>query len=113
MNAENDGLILLLKEISDSLQRNGHPGQAAYVAALATAAEWDDTAVGPGLASGAMWGGAGSVFDVSEFNSPDERRHCAELLVKLAEEMRQRGIASIGAESASKVLLSWLRSGIL
>jgi hypothetical protein len=111
MNHQN--LIYLLNEIALVLDTNGHPGQAKYVSALATVAEWDDTAVVPGLKSGAMWGGSGSVFDVAQFNSKDDRRKFLKLLLQLIEEMRKRAITTDGADFAAKVIRSWIESGIV
>lgn len=106
-------LIPLLKEIAQVLERSGHQGQAEYVSALATVTYWDVTAVQPGLTSGAMWGGSGSVFDVGTFNSKDEHRKSLHLLLQLAEEIRRAGINSSGAEFAATAIPKWLESGIV
>jgi hypothetical protein len=106
-----ESLIAILKEIAEFLTRNGHSGQAEYVSALATITQWDQTAVGPGLTSGAMWGGSGSVWEVG-FDSREEHRTYWRLLVRLVEEMRQAGITSPGAEFAATAMANWLKSGI-
>jgi len=111
MNRER--LIPLLNEIAQLLQSNGHPGQAEYISALATVAEWDVTAVEPGLVSGAIWGGSGSVWDVAQFNSREERRRFMHALLRLVDEMRQAGIKAPGAESSAAIMTSWLTSGII
>ena len=111
MNSYN--LIVLLKEIAIMLENNEHPGQAKYVSALATVAEWDEIAVVPGLTSGAMWGGSGSVFDVAQFRSRDDHKKFLRLLLQLIEEMRQRGITTGGADFAANAIASWLESGII
>ena len=111
MTVKPESLIPLLEEIAQLLERDGHP-QAEYVSALATVAKWDPTSVEPGLTSGAMWGGSGSVFDVSEFSSREDRRRFVRLLVRLVEEMRQAGITAPGAESRATIMLNWLKSGI-
>ena len=108
-----ESVVPLLKEIAQLLERNGHPGQAEYVSALATVAHWDSTAVEPGLASGAMWGGSGSVWEVGEWSSREDRRRFMQLLLRLAEEMRRAGITSPGAESCAAIMSSWLTSGII
>jgi hypothetical protein len=106
-------VIPLLQEIARLLESNGHPGQANYVSALATVADWDSTAVGPGLASGAMWGGSGSVWEVGEFNSREDRRRFLQLLLQLVDEMRQAGITAPGAESSAAIISNWLKTGII
>lgn len=106
-------LISLLKEIAQLLERNGHSGQAGYVSALAVVAEWDSTAVAPGLASGAMWGGAGSVFDVGKFDSRDDRRRFMQMLVQLVNEMRQAGISAPGADQAAAIMSGWLETEVI
>ena len=105
---DRESLVSLLKEIAQLLDANAHSEQAEYVAALATIAKWDAFAVIPGLKSGAMWGGAGSVLDLTEFNSRDNRRHFVSLLVRLAPDMRRYGITSPSIESAARVMSCWL-----
>ena len=108
-----DKVVPLLKEIAGLLEKNGHPGQAEYVSALAIVAHWDPTAVTPGLISGAMWGGSGSVWEVSEFDSREDRRRFMQLLLHLVEEMRKAGITGPAAESRAAIMSNWLKSGII
>ena len=108
-----DNLVPLLKEIAGLLEKNGHPGQAEYVSALATVAYWDSTAATPGLISGAMWGGSGSVWEVGTFNSREERRQFMQALLRLVDEIRQAGITAPGAESCAAIMTNWLKSGII
>ncbi len=113
MIASPESLIELLKEIAQLLERNGHPGQAEYVSALATVASWDPRAAEPGLASGAMWGGAGSVWEVGGWSSTGDRRRFTHLLVSLVDELRHAGISAPGAESRATIMSRWLESGIV
>src|SRR5574340_113235 len=113
MSVNRERLVPLLREIAQLLEMNGHPGQAEYVSALATVADWDPTAVVPGLTSGAMWGGSGSVWEVGTWNSRDDRRRFMELLLRLVEQMRQDGINSPGAESFAAMMSNWLKSGVI
>ena len=111
VNPEN--VVPILKEIAGLLENNGHPGQAEYVSALAIVAHWDPTAVTPGLISGAMWGGSGSVWEVGTFNSREEKRRFMQALLGLVDEMRQAGITAPGAESCAAIMTNWLKSGII
>src|SRR5580692_4973168 len=95
-------LISILRRLEAILRRNDHP-QADYVAAVATIAEWDSTAIGPALASGAMWGSAGSVFDVGEFEHAEDRHGFWRLLVQLAGAMKDQGIESTSAEDRAPI----------
>jgi hypothetical protein len=102
-------LISILRRLEAILRRNDHP-QADYVAAVATIAEWDSTAIGPALASGAMWGGAGAVWDVGQFERKDDHRCYWRLLVQLVEAMKAQGIESPSAESRAEIFSQWLES---
>jgi hypothetical protein len=64
------------------------------------------------LASGAMWGGSGAVWEVGGFGSEEERRTYWKALCRLIEEMRSRGISSTRAESTAKILAEWIEKGI-
>jgi hypothetical protein len=103
-------LISILRRLEAILRRNDHPGQADYVAAVATIAEWDYTAIGPALSSGAMWGSAGAVWEVGQFERADDQHCFWRLLVQLAEAMKNQRIESPAAESTAEILSQWLDS---
>jgi hypothetical protein len=107
--SEERPLISILRGLETILRRSGHP-QADYVAAIATIADWDRTAVGPALASGALWGGSGSVCDVAEFERADDKKCFWRLLVQLAAAMKAQGIESPSEESSAGILSQWLDS---
>jgi hypothetical protein len=105
-------VIATLRKMAHLLEANEHPGQAAYVAALATVGEWDQDAMIPGLRSGAMWGGSGAVWEVGEFSSVEEQRLYWNQLIRLVEEMRSAGIESKSAESIVLILQQWVAMGL-
>jgi hypothetical protein len=105
-------LVIVLREIQQILRRNGHPGQADCVAAVATIAEWDPCAVASALASVAMWGGSGAVWEVGSFVSKQEERAFWQALCRLTEEMRSRRMSSARAEPVTKILTEWLERGV-
>ena len=105
-------LIPILKRMEQILQRNDHPGQAEYVAAVATIAEWDPIAVIPTLTSGVMWGGSGAVWDVGRFEAAEDRREFFRSLVQLVEAMRAQGINSPGAIDRAAILSEWIEKGL-
>jgi hypothetical protein len=104
-------LIEILRQVEQILRRNDHPGQAAYVAAVATIAEWDSTAVAPALTSGAMWGGSGAVWEVGTFDVAGDRLEFYRTLMQLVEAMRAQGIDSPGANNRASILSQWIRNG--
>jgi hypothetical protein len=107
MKNDPESLIIVLREMEQLLRGNDHPGQADYVAAVATIAQWDSCAVGSALASGAMWGGSGAVWEVRRFGSEEEKRTYWTALCRLTEEMRSRCMGSARAESIAKILAEW------
>jgi hypothetical protein len=112
LQSDPESLIIVLREMEQLLRRNDHPGQADYVAAIATIAEWDPCAAASALASGAMWGGSGAVWEVGRFGSEEEKRTYWKALCRLTEEMRSRGIGSARAESTAKILAEWIEQGL-
>ena len=110
MNA--DKLTAILQQIAHVLRENGHTGQADYVAAIQTIAGWDSSAIAPALTSGAMWGGSGAVWEVGEFESPDDRLSFWQLLIELVAEMRRAGIQSDGSDFVARMLKDWISTGV-
>jgi hypothetical protein len=106
-------LIPILGQLEQILRRNDHPGQANYVAAVATIAEWDPIAVIPALTSGAMWGGSGAVWEVGTFDSATDRREFSKLLMQLVEAMKAQGINSPGADDRAAILSQWIEKGLV
>jgi hypothetical protein len=107
-----DPIIVTLREMAQLLEANGSPGQAAYLAALATVGEWDQDAMVPGLRSGAVWGGMGSVCDVGGFSSMKGKHLFWKQLVRLAQEMQFAGLKCHRAECVASVLQRWLADGL-
>ena len=107
-----DPIVLTLREMASVLKANGHTGQGEYVAALATIGEWDQGAMIPGLCSGAMWGGAGAVWEVGEFASHEEKRSFWSLVIRLAGEMRSAEIRTQVADDIAAILREWVAKGI-
>jgi hypothetical protein len=105
-------LIEILTQLEPILRRNEHPGQADYVAAVATIAEWDPIAAVPALTSGAMWGGSGAVWEVGTFESAAERREFFQLLMQLVVAMKASGISSAGASDRAATLSQWIEQGL-
>jgi hypothetical protein len=112
MKSDPESLIIVLREMEQILRRNGHPGQADYIAAVATIAEWDPCAVASPLASVAIWGGSGAVWEVGTFVSKEEERTFWSALCRLTEEMRCRGMSSPRAESIAKIMTERLERGL-
>ena len=107
-----DPIIVTLREMAHLLEANSFPGQAAYVAALATIGEWDQAAMIPGIRSGAMWGGAGAVWEVGTFSSLEQKHLYWKKVVRLAQEMRVAGLELERVECIASVLQGWLASGL-
>jgi hypothetical protein len=105
-------IVATLREMAHTLEANEHPGQAAYVAALATIGEWDHDAMIPGLCSGAMWGGSGAVWEVGRFPSIDEKHVYWSHLIRLLEQMQSAGIRAERAESLLPILRNWVARGL-
>ena len=99
-----ESLIPLLKEIAHCFKATGIQDRRNISPALTTVAKWDTTAVEPGLVSGAMWGGSGSVREVGTFNSREDHRRFVQALLRLVDEIRQAGIMAPGAESCMRIM---------
>ena len=110
MNA--DKVTAILQQMAHVLRQNEHTGQADYVVAIQTIAEWDASAIGPALTSGAMWGGSGAVWEVGDFESQDDKHRFWQLLVELVAEMRSAGIQSESSDFVAGTLKDWIATGV-
>jgi len=89
-----------------------HPWQANVMRALAEAAESSDAEELYRLyASGDIWGGAGSVFDVSLPTPDANKAHCS-LMAELVQSFEEAGIRFAPAEARASVCRQWLITGV-
>jgi hypothetical protein len=90
-----------------------HPCQAGVMQALATAASQADVKAMETLyASGEIWGGSGSVFDVNLPNPEAKKAHCS-LLAELVQSFEDAGIRFSPAKARASICANWLNSGVL
>ncbi|MEW6597305.1 MAG: hypothetical protein AB1429_07400 [Pseudomonadota bacterium] len=89
-----------------------HPWQAGVMQALARAASQSDVkALETLYASGDIWGGSGSVFDVNLQNPEAKKAHCS-LLVELVQSFEDAGIRFAPAKARASICAEWLSSGV-
>ena len=92
MNDDRESLIMVLRELEEILLRSDHPGQADYVSAVATIAEWDRTASPPLLLRG-MWGGRVSCLRRRKIQLSGGSANVLESLAPAGETKRGSGVS--------------------
>jgi hypothetical protein len=104
---QSESFVPLLERIRDLLLKHDYLAQATVVAELIDLAHLEDPGFADRLGGGELWGSAGSVADIVDFRrslepvDPETERDSVQLihaLIQLADDMRARGIASVGSE---------------
>ena len=93
----------------EEMLRTDYPAQASVMRQLRLAAErGDDAEAERRFSSGYIWGGAGSVSDVS-FLSPKVDQHNWRLLIRLVRNFALAGIAYPPATDRASIYKKWLK----
>ncbi|MHB1157141.1 MAG: hypothetical protein ACYC26_09915 [Phycisphaerales bacterium] len=114
-------MIETLTEIRDLLLKHDFPGQGSVVGRLVKMAEENSDEFAAEVADGAVWGGAGAVWEVGTFKghklpdaeaSQDEARfHTA--IIRLAEQLDAVGIGTAGSRDIAGILRGWRANGLV
>lgn len=113
-------MIETLSEIRDLLLKHGFPGQGAFIDRLIDTAQEDREGFAAGVSGGAVWGGAGAVWEVGTFKGhriPDAEAGKDEALfrkaiTRLAEEMDEAGIGTARSRDIAGILKYWQDMGL-
>jgi len=98
-------MLEVLTKIRDLLEKHDYPGQASVISNLIALRDSNDPDLPRQLNSGAMWGGAGSVWEVGDLGK--DTREFRNSIIALAEEMDRADFGSKDSAFIAEVFRNW------
>lgn len=116
-----EDMLKTLTEIRDLLLKHDFPDQGSFVGRLVEMAEEGSEAFAAEVTGGAVWGGAGAVWEVGTFTGhklPDaeasrDEAQFHKAIIRLAEQLDTIGIGTVRSRDIPGILRWWRKKGLI